>query len=230
MSHKLAILFVFAATSIGFAGPAPGTWSSIDPTNLIAFGEVDGIGVTATTNADAPFSVIATDRFSVGGAWDADGLPLPSTAQGLGTIPVNGGDSQQFDFDVPWLDGYFYIENFDSSSLATISVTGGATMSLAAASASITFSPADGQLATSNATFNGEGDAVIKFDGAVESILIEYDQGEQANGIFYGFAFDDDDGGDGPTEPPAIPEPASILVWLGCLAVGLTIRRRLPRK
>ena len=186
---------------------------------------------------------MATGRFA-GRAWDAGDLALSDSTLGLGATWVNGGDYQQFDFAAPWSGGYFYIENFDSSSQATIAVTGGATTSLAAASSSITYDEATGVLTSSNASFNGEGDAVIQLDGEVSSIRIDYSQGEQANGIFYAFGSEapengsngDDDSNGGsqsqggqPSDPStgAVPEPSSLMLWGGLLLMVIAYRRKI---
>ena len=221
--HRIFTIALIFTCSNAFGGISPGTWNVIDsPTR--AFGNIDGIQITATTNEAAPFIGIVSHRFAnvniPCGGWDIDSYSLEPSALGLTTSYVNGGDAQSFDFDAPWAGGYFYIENFDSSSLAKITVTGGATLEMLAGSESISFasiSDSMGELSTTNAGFNGEGDAVFRLDGPVTSVLVDYSQGEQANGIFYGFASD--------TPMGAIPEPASIGVW-GCLIGILVVAKR----
>ena len=211
--------YVFAITAlfaqVGFASPA--VWTSFS--NTTATGVVAGVGIRATTVSTAPFDETETHRFSSG--WDAAPIfQLGSTeALGLRTRMVNGEDAQRFDFDSPWSDGLFYIENFDSGSIATIMVSGGASIDLLSGSASITYVPIGaslGTLRTSNEGFNGEGDAVFQLTGPVESISIEYSRGLQANGIFYTFA-----GGQS-----VVPEPASLLIWGMFAALGVTMRWR----
>jgi hypothetical protein len=206
--------FLFATPT--FAALTPGTWSSVGPTSAV--GSVGGIEILATTNAEAAFTDAATHRFTntnvLCGGWDVVGFEfeLPESALALTTTYVNAGDAQQFDFDVPWDGGYFYIENFDSSSIATITVAGGK-LELVAASPSISYagsSMASGVLSTSNTGFDGEGDAVFAVSGNVTSILVSYEQGEGANGVFYGFA---------EASANAVPEPASVVVWGSLLAV-----------
>ena len=130
--------------------------------------------------------VFASATEVVCGGWDVGSFDLDPDALALTTTNVNAGDEQSFDFDVPWEGGYFYIENFDSSSLATITVEGGS-IDLLAASPSISYAGttvSSGVLSTSNDGFDGEGDAVFAIEGDVTSIKISYDGGEGANGIF----------------------------------------------
>ncbi len=214
LNSGLVLLILMSGTLFG--SPIGGAWTSVESSTL-AFGEVDGIRIVATTNEDAPFTEIATHSFTddsiICGAWQADELALDPSVTSLTTTYVNAGDYQQFDFDVPWYNGYFYIENFDASSLAKITVLGGATASLATASTSISYDAAGsmGVLRSSNTSFDGEGDAVLLFDGPVTSIRVDYEDGVQANGVFYGFA----------SMNAAIPEPVSLVVW--ALLIGLVV-------
>ena len=208
----LSISLSFLLCQVASAMPA--VWTSVGTTS--ATGSVSGVGITATTSSTALFDGTATHRFAQTsvpcGGWDAVGYELDPSAAALTTTWVNGGDFQQFDFDKPWFDGIFYIENFDSSSVAMIMVSGGAKLELLTASSSMSFDPGTSTLSTSNTSFNGEGDAAFRLSGPVTSIRVDYKQGEQANGIFYTFA----DGGQ-----TAVPEPTSVLIWGGFAALFL---------
>lgn len=222
MYRILAITLLFSCSS-AFGGIAPGTWDVVESATL-AYGSIDGIKITATSNDAAPFIGIDSHRFAnvniPCGGWNIDSYSLDLSALALTTSYVNGGDAQRFDFDAPWAGGYFYIENFDSSSSAKITVTGGATLEILAGSQSISFASINdsmGEMTSSNAGFNGEGDAVFRLNGPVTSVTVDYSAGEQANGIFYGFASD--------TPMGTIPEPASFVVW-GCLIGILVVAKR----
>jgi len=214
---SLCVTFAVIALSSQAGLAAPAIWTSFSKTT--ATGVVSGVGIRATTVSTAPFDRTETHRFSSG--WDASPVyKLSSTgALGLRTLWVNGGDSQRFEFEDAWSDGLFYVENFDSSSLPTIKVTGGASIDLLSGSASITYVPISaslGTLRTANQTFNGEGDALFQLTGPVESIDVDYQRGLQANGVFYTFA----------NGQSVVPEPASLLIWGMFAALAATVRWR----
>lgn len=107
-----------------------------------------------------------------------------------------------------------YIENFDSSSMASITFAGAIGTSLIDASPSISFDvlgPEIASLTTSNTSFNGEGDAAIKLNGPVNEITVDYSNGDGANGIFYTFAA---------PEANAVPEPTSAMIIAGLFSLG----------
>lgn len=220
----LTSVLLTCSVAYGTADLTPGTWDKVNsPTS--ATGSVDGIVVTASTNADAPFTDFATHSFADPtipcGTWDAGAFFLDPDVLSLTTTNVNAGDYQQFDFNAPWSNGYFYIENFDASSAAKVTVTGGGDAELVAQSASISYTstmPGMGILSSSNTGYNGEGDLVLKLNGPVTSIRLDYTSGEGANGVFYGFA----------TGPAAgvIPEPTSLLVWFSLLGLVFAVNRR----
>lgn len=222
--HSNAGLLVLALAPSVFAAPA--TWSSVAETS--ATGSVSGIGIQATTSPTAPFAGLATHRFAHTnvpcGGWNADGFELDPSATALTTTSVNGGDFQQFDFDATWANGLFYIENFDSNSRAMIMVTGGAQLELVAASPSISFDAATSTLESSNVGFDGEGDAVLRFLGNVDSVRLDYKAGLGANGVFYTFA-------DGqPVSTGAVPEPTSFLIWGSLVGMLLLVKTRKNKK
>lgn len=215
--RTLFCVFVITLSFAQFGFASPAIWTSFS--NTAATGVVGGIGIRASTVSTAPFDETETHRFSSG--WDAAPIyRLSSTgALGLRTLWVNGGDAQQFEFDFPWSDGLFYIENFDSGSIATIMVSGGASIDLLSGSTSITYVPISasmGTLRTSNEGFNGEGDAVFQLSGPVESISVDYQRGLQANGVFYMFA----------DAQNVVPEPTSLLIWGMFAALAVTVRWR----
>lgn len=222
------VLFVFVLaltlTSSTFGAITPGTWTST--TETTAQGSVGGINITASTTEGALFAGAAERRLSATGhcvGWDGPlEFELPRSALALTTTTVNAGDVQTFDFDAPWSDGYFYIENFDAGSLATITVIGGE-LDFLGASPSISYAGttvSSGVLSTSNNTSDGEGDAVFAITGGATSISIAYDGGGAGNGVFYGFA-------EPMAMPAAVPEPTSMMVWFGMIVaiVGLQWRR-----
>ena len=206
------VLFMLGA-SVAVANASVATWSSYTATT--ATGDFGGVTITATTNSDAAFVGIANNHFGAFdgacGSWDGM-LPLTHADEGLVASHVNGGDAQNFSFSSPLTEGLFYIENFDSSSEAKITVHGATHVALVDHSASITYSTISGNmgtLITSNRGFNGEGDAVLYFQGDVTGIDIEYTDGLGANGVFYTFA-----------EASAVPEPTSLLVMAGLFGAG----------
>ena len=167
------VLFMLGA-SVAVANASVATWSSYTATT--ATGDFGGVTITATTNSDAAFVGIANNHFGAFdgacGSWDGM-LPLTHADEGLVASHVNGGDAQNFSFSSPLTEGLFYIENFDSSSEAKITVHGATHVALVDHSASITYSTISGNmgtLITSNRGFNGEGDAVLYFQGDVTGI------------------------------------------------------------
>ncbi len=207
-----ATVFLVAAALVApaNAGVSPAVWNT--PTSgTVATGTFAGGTITAVTTSSSPFlNMVFEDRFA--GAWDGS-MPLDTTATALVTTNVNAGDSQAFGFSSAIADGLFYIENFDASSIASIQAIGATSLSLVDSSGSISFVGAgdSGTLTTSNAGFDGEGDAVLQFTGAVTEIRIQYSSGEGANGVMYTFA-----------EPSsqAVPEPTSALVMAGLFGFG----------
>lgn len=220
---SLTAALLLMLTSSVFGGLTTGTWTSVS--DLTAEGSIDGITITASTNADAIFIGAFEDRFndtSHCAGWDAD-YPLPASVLGLVTTSVNAGDSQNFIFSAPKTEGIFYIENFDSMSEATITVDGG-TLELIAGSQSISYaasSDTSGVLSTSNKSTNGEGDAILAFSGPVTSLTIDYSSGTGDNGVFYAFGMGDPTAAGG-----VVPEPSSLLVWGGIGALLLLVNRK----
>ena len=211
-ASKLAaalLVFVGLAASAS-AATNPAVWSPTFTTTT-AYGTFSGVDVTAVSTSSSPFVGLMADRFA--GGWDGT-LTLDSSAMALTASYVNGGDSQAFGFSAPLSEGLFYIDNFESSSSAEIIAHGATSLTLIDASSSISFTSLganSGQLVTSNAGYDGEGDAVLQFSGDVTSIQVIYDGGEGANGIMYTFA-----------EPgtEAVPEPTSALVVAGLFGIG----------
>ena len=204
------------ASSTANAASIATTWTSVAGTT--GAGVLNGIDITATSSATSLFvTPLEANRFIAGGGWDAVGYELQATDMAIVASEVNAGDSQHFSFSSSF-SGLLYIENFDSSSIATVTANGANSLRLLASSPSVSFesSGADsGTLSSSNTLFNGEGDAVIGFFGPVTSITLDYTGGEQANGVMYTFAINN-------------PEPSSAMLGLmaGLGLLSLVRQRR----
>lgn len=182
-------------------------------TSTTASGTVNGITWTAQTTSTSPFIGINLPT----GTWDVS-LDLPSNGLFIGAGSVNGGDVQRFNFDQPVSNLCFFVENFDSNSAATITTDGA--IELLGSSQSISFTktaPGTATLSTSNLGFDGEGDAVIQLAESATYIEFNYSSGVEANGIFYGFAWDN--------QVTAVPEPSSFLFLLLCGSTAAYFRR-----
>lgn len=219
MSRKLSCFVLsLAVCGVVQADMIPVEWKSAEMRSAV--GSLMGSIVTATTSEDAGF----TERFQPFSVdnWQAD-MALPNDTELLGVGNANAGDSQTFVIEEPLMDVVMYIENFDSNSVATISVegTGLDGIDLATSSPSITLEDvtmASGSLLTANMTSDGEGDAVLKFMGSIRSISLDYTAGDGANGVFYTLAM---------PMSQAVPEPAnSWSVLLALLSFLAVIRRR----
>lgn len=223
MRNSLTLILVAALTSCAVAQTQTdiANWNGF--TSGTATGDISGIGITATTSNTSPFIGIVNNRWVSGGSggWNA-GLPLNAADLAIVASDVNVGDFQEFMFAQP-LDGFLYIENFDSSSIANITAAGATNLSILTGSSSISYNPTAanaGTLTTSNPTFDGEGDAVLAFTGPVTSIRLDYLSGEEANGVFYTFAREL------PTSV-STPEPSSMaLTLIATLGVASLIRKR----
>ena len=222
------LLLVAMAHSFALGSASPGNWNLVTSPTTATGTLPNGATVLATSSASAPIVGISTKWF--GSRWDGS-APLGQDVAGLVVSNVNGGDFQMFTFSSPLLDGTsLYIENFDSSSLATITANGATSISLIDSSPSISFVPAganSGVLSTSNNGFNGEGDAALQFTGPVSSISVEFQEGEGANGVIYAFA--GPEGGPVPTAE-AVPEPASLAVMTGLFGLGGLVHYLRKRK
>lgn len=188
-----------------------------------ASGVQGGVSITATTAAASPFIGTFNDRLEAGsGFWQAP-LPLPSGSESIAVSPVNAGSFQAFAFSSPLTDSLLYIENFDFASVASITTSGATTVTLLASSPSISFSPSGtgGVLRTSNFTGSGEGDLVLRLEGPVTAVRLDYSQGLLDNAIFYTFVTT-------PQPSEVIPEPGTCaLLATGLLPlVCLAARRR----
>lgn len=217
MKYFFSLMIV--AASVASVNASVADWTAFTPST--GTGDLDGITIDATSSAGAPIVGIVSGQF--GSQWDG-ASPLGPDALGLTVSSVNAGDMQTFTFSSPLLDGTtFYIENFDSSSIADITFVGATGHALVDSSPSIsmtTISPSSATLMTSNADFNGEGDAAIELMGPVSEIQISYSSGVGANGVFYTFSAPD---------VAAVPEPTSAMVMAGLFGIGGTvvcIRRR----
>lgn len=221
MSRALYV-FIFAVTTFAFptvvsAETTGGVWTG--QSSSLAFGLLDGVSLSATSSGGAKFAGIVPRTHFTGRNWQG-GLAFPEETDSLVAVPVNAGTTHSFRFAEPIEEGMLLIENFDSSSVATISTRGDGLVELISGSDSISFSSLSddvGILQTSNPTYNGEGDAVILFSGAVTGLTLEYSAGEGANGIFYGFA---------KGTAQAVPEPAAATLVGFAALIPLAFRRR----
>ena len=184
-------------------------WKSADMRSAV--GTLMGSLVTVTTSEDAEFTELF-QPFNQDN-WQAE-MPLPDDTNLLGVGNANAGDSQTFVIEEPLTDVLMYIENFDSNSVAVISVEGSSLdgIDLLTGSPSITLediSMDSGSLLTANMTSDGEGDAILQFFGSIRSISLDYSAGDGANGVFYTLAM---------PMTQAVPEPSmqlSLLLGLG---------------
>ena len=203
----LAIAFVISAIAISSASASLISGIANTATNTTASGTIEGIGWTATSTSTSPFLGVNIGS----GVWDV-GTALPTNALFLGTSSVNGGDSQAFFFNAPVSDIYFYVENFDSGSIANISTDDNLSLFGSSSSISLTSTGnSNATLSSSNTSYNGEGDAILLLSGPASFVQFDYLQGDGANGIFYGFATD--------VAATAVPEPSSFL----CLAISASV-------
>jgi hypothetical protein len=195
------------------------TATATDFTNTTAEGLLDGVAWHATTSSEAPFLGINLSS----GTWNV-GVSLPPGVLALTASNVNAGDFQEFTFDTAISSGYFYIENFDSSSVANIT-SDATTFEMYATSSSITYVPAtatSGVLNTSNEGYDGEGDAIFRFTGPLTSLRLDFTDGTGANGVFYGFSQ--------ASIVNSVPEPSSTaFLVIGVTGLALMRRRRSRR-
>ena len=100
-------------------------WNSWEETSATA--TLGDITITAATTTNAYFSGFTGNHFGAFdgecGSWDGH-MPLTHDDQGVIANYVNAGDYQEFTFSSALTDGLFYVENFDSSSMAMLSATG----------------------------------------------------------------------------------------------------------
>jgi len=216
MKYALSLLVLAASVATANAAVSPAIWTT--STGSSAHGCLTCSGINISAKSTSPIVGLSSNHFGPS-LWDGS-MPLSAADVGL-TVLAEVNTYQTFTFDSPLVDGtLFYIENFDSSSLAEIDVVGG-TLSLVDASPSISLIAGTGGandfLQSSNAGYNGEGDAVLMLSGGVTAISIGYHQTTGANGVFYTFA-----------EPCAVPEPSSAMVMAGLFGLGglLYVRRR----
>lgn len=205
----------FASTSLLviltlFVAKAPasvvitGTASASNAT--AAYGELNGVDWTAITFDSSPFIGI---NHTMGNRWDA-GLPLAENSLFVTADNVNAGDFQLFRFAEAVENLMFYVENFDTGSVANIHSDAEISVLVAGDGMSYASTAANsGTLSTSNTTSNGVGDVILQLSGPTTYISFDYTAGGEANGIFYGFAQTV-----APTAATAVPEPSSFLFLL----------------
>jgi hypothetical protein len=213
--------FLFAVLTFlpASAEVIPANWTAYTPSG--ATGTLDGVNVTATVVQGGP--IVSIDAGFAPPVWQASD-PLPSAAKGISLIPVNAGAEQIFTFSASMALLRFYVENFDSRSDAIVTASGATVIRLAAASPSVSWSllsGSSGRLTTSNAGFDGEGDAILEMVGAIQSVRVQFLDGIQSNGIGYTFAV-------GSTSPVPEIDPAGMGSVLALVtgSLGLLERRR----
>lgn len=194
-------------------------WKSAEMRSAV--GSLMDSAVTATTSQNAEFTELF-QPFNLDN-WQAE-MPLRNGTNLLGVGNANAGDSQTFVIEPPLFDVLMYIENFDSNSIAAISVEGTVLdgIDLLSNSPSITLEDVSldaGSLLTANMTSDGEGDAVLQFFGSIRSISLDYTAGDGANGVFYTLAM---------PVTQILPEPSthiSLLLAMGIVLMVARIRR-----
>jgi len=222
-TFALLVLLHISETVSGGATCGTADWHTFTATT--AEGAIGDVGITVRSSASSPIIGLVGNHFGLGdpcGSWDGT-MPLDHADTGVVASYVNAGDFQEFLFSSALDETFFYIENFDSSSIADITIVGATEIALVDASSSISFTSSigddgvGGTLATSNTGYDGEGDAVLHIKGDVSSIRLDYTSGEGANGVFYTFA-----------EPCAVPEPTSIFVFATLISIAgiIGFRRR----
>lgn len=198
-------------------GDIPATWTG--QSSSLAFGWLNDVSFSASASPGAPFTGLHDGRFD-GSSWQAD-MSFSKDLVAIETQPANAGAIHSFRFTEPVEEGMLLIENFDSNSIATITTMGqDGLLELISASESISFDAVAGnagRLRTSNSTFDGEGDAVLLFSGAVTGIELRYEGGDGANGVFYGFAT---------SGTQAVPEPSTGTLSVLLALVPLMLRNR----
>ena len=89
-------------------------------------GSIGGIGIMVRSSETAPIIGLLGNHFGLGepcGSWDGT-MPLDHADLGVVASYVNAGDFQEFLFSSDLNETFFYIENFDSSSIADITIVG----------------------------------------------------------------------------------------------------------
>jgi hypothetical protein len=229
-TNILAFGLMISFQAISNAGITEVTnWLAWDATT--ATGTLSGITISASTNSEAEFVGFTDRHFGAFdgecGSWDGQ-MPLTHDDEGLIASNVNGGDYQQFSFDTPLTDGLLYVENFDSSSMAMLTATGATSITVVDQSDSISYTStgADSlKLTSSNAGYDGEGDAVFHLAGDVTNVRLDFSAGDGANGVIYTFAKKS-----AMDAPNAVPEPTSLLVMAGLFGLGSVVAYRRRQK
>ena len=134
MKYALSLLVLAASVATANAAVTPAIWTNY--TASTAHGCLTGSGINISAISTAEIVGLSPGQFGPS-QWDGS-MPLSPSAVGL-TVLAEVNTFQTFTFDSPLVDGtLFYIENFDSNSLAELNVVGG-TATLVDASASIGF-------------------------------------------------------------------------------------------
>lgn len=169
------------------AGTVVIDWLEITPAS--ATGTIGDIRVRAETTPNAPFVQAIENGFSRPN-WNADFELAPEVAA-LVTKSANAGEVQTFQFDPPIVDPLFYIENLDSHTEALLTVEN-AVIELISRSPSVVVKQRDdfskAVVSSSNQSFDGEGDLILRLVGEVSSVRMAYYRGIGDNGVLYGFA------------------------------------------
>lgn len=162
-------------------------WQEINASS--ATGTIGDIRVRAETAANAPFVQGLANGFAAPN-WDAE-FELAPEAVALVTSHVNAGEVQSFQFEPAIVDAFFYIENLDSHTEALVTADDGI-IELVSSSPSIEVTQRDDLstvvISSSNQSFDGEGDLILRLVGEVTVVRMAYYRGIGDNGVLYGFA------------------------------------------
>lgn len=151
--------------------------------------------------------------------------PYPLGFNAVAMTGMNGGDFTQFNFSSTVSDLFLYVENLDSFSRVDVTVTGlTGTPTMLSTDGNLLplaiLSTTQFQLVSTTGSTLGEGDALIRLQGAITQIRFDFTDGRFDNGVTYSFAIDQPNGN-------VVPEPGTAALFLlGLLTANLARRKR----